>query len=193
MNKTPGATRIGHESEAGIGMTGMWIFLSSEAFLFGSLFFTYFYFKVNTPVWPPAGATPDSGLAIINTAILLCSSAAVWLATRLVRSGKTSRAGIALLSTAALGAVFLGITIFEWTHEAFAPWNSAYGAIFYTMTGFHALHVLGGVLLLLSLFIRTRRGFYTQARHTAVEAGALYWHYVDFIWILVFITLFLIR
>jgi heme/copper-type cytochrome/quinol oxidase subunit 3 len=178
---------------AGVNLTGMLVFLASEVFLFGSLFFTYFYFKINTSVWPPAGVHLDNGLAIINTVILLSSSVIVWLASRLVRKGNISGLATTLLSTAIMGMAFLGITIWEWTHESFLPWNSAYDSIFFTMTGFHALHVLGGVLLMLALSTHAWRGIYSATSHTAIEVGSLYWHYVDFIWILVFTTLFLIR
>jgi heme/copper-type cytochrome/quinol oxidase subunit 3 len=174
-------------------MTGMVVFLASEAFLFGSLFFSYFYFKINSPVWPPAGVRLDIGLALINTAILLSSSAVVWLASRLARLGNRAGLAAALGSAAFMGAVFLGITVWEWTHESFLPWASAYGAIFYTMTGFHALHVLGGTLLMLALSLRARRGLFSAQNHLAVEVGSLYWHYVDFIWILVFSVVFLVR
>jgi heme/copper-type cytochrome/quinol oxidase subunit 3 len=174
-------------------LTGMLVFLASEVFLFGSLFFTYYYLRINNPVWPPAGVRPDTNLAIINTALLLSSSGVVWLAGRFLRKGNISTAAAALLATAVMGTAFLGITFWEWAHETFLPWTSAYGAIFYTMTGFHALHVLGGAGLMLALSIRARRGKYSPQHHTAVEVVSLYWHYVDVIWILVFTTLFLIR
>ena len=172
---------------------GMAIFLASEAFLFGSLFFTYYYLRINNPVWPPAGVHLDIGLAVLSTFILLSSSGAIWLATRLIRRGSITGLAATLLATTLLGSSFLGITIWEWTHETFSPWASAYGSIFYTMTGFHALHVLGGVLLMMALLIRTRRGRFSPCNYLAVEVGALYWHYVDFIWLLVFTTLFIIK
>jgi heme/copper-type cytochrome/quinol oxidase subunit 3 len=179
--------------KAGVPMTGMVVFLASEAFLFGSLFFSYFYFKINSPVWPPSAVRLDNGLAVINTAILLSSSAVVWLAARLIRKDRIAGLATALITAALMGAAFLGVTAWEWTHESFLPAASAYGAIFYTMTGFHALHVLGGVMLMLALSIRTRRGIYSSRNYLAIEVGSLYWHYVDFIWLLVFTTLFLIR
>jgi heme/copper-type cytochrome/quinol oxidase subunit 3 len=180
-------------SKPNVNLTGMMIFLASEIFLFGSLFFSYFYLKINTQVWPPSGVHLDNSLAIANTAILLSSSAVVWLATKLIQKGKTRWSAIALLGTSLMGAAFLGITIWEWTHETFQPWNSAYGSIFFTLTGFHALHILGGAMLMLALGIRTLKGCYSADKHSAVEIGSLYWHYVDAIWILVFITLFLVR
>jgi heme/copper-type cytochrome/quinol oxidase subunit 3 len=193
MDKPVDMTETQLKKVASVNITGMLVFLASEFFLFGSLFFTYFYLKINNPVWPPAGVQLDRNLATINTAMLLSSNIVVWLASRFIRKGNISGLAVSLLSTALMGSAFLGITIWEWTHETFQPWTSAYGAIFYTMTGFHALHVLGGVLLMLALFMRTRRGRYSKGNYTAVEVGSLYWHYVDIVWILVFTTLFLIR
>jgi cytochrome c oxidase subunit 3 len=97
--------------------------------------------------------------------------------------------GITLL----LGLTFLGVTVFEWSHEPFRPWTNAYGSIFYTLTGFHALHVFGGVLLLAALLTRTLRHRIGIGKSIGVEVGSYYWHFVDFIWIIVFTTVFVVR
>jgi heme/copper-type cytochrome/quinol oxidase subunit 3 len=172
---------------------GMVLFLVSELFLFGSLFWTYYYLRAENAIWPPTGVHLDLTLAVINTVILLASSLSVWWAGRAIRGG--SRAGLAsgLVITMVLGIAFLGITIFEWTQEMFRPWTSSYGSIFYTLTGFHALHVFGGVVLLLSLLARTLRGRISSTNFKALEIGSLYWHYVDFIWLIVFSTLFIVK
>ncbi len=177
----------------GTSLTGMIVFLASEVFLFGSLFFTYFYLKINTKPWPPAGVNLDPKLAAINTGILLFGSGLVWAASGFVRRGRMAATQSALLAASLLGFFFLGITGWEWWHESFRPWTNAYGSIFFTLVGFHALHVFGGAMLMLALSIRTRRGKYKSSNHTGIETGALYWHYVDFIWIVVFTTLFFIR
>lgn len=172
---------------------GMILFLVSEAFLFGSLFWTYYYLRAENPVWPPSGVQLDMVLASVNTAILLSSSGVIWWAGRAIRQGRQTNLALGLAITITLGITFLGITFFEWTHESFRPWTSAYGSIFYTLTGFHALHVFGGVLLLLSLLTRTLKKRITSSNFGAIEVGSLYWHYVDFIWIIVFSTLFIVR
>jgi heme/copper-type cytochrome/quinol oxidase subunit 3 len=172
---------------------GMILFLISEVFLFGSLFFPYYYLRSESPVWPPAGVKLDTVLAVINTVILFSSSAVIWLAGRAIRRGDEKKLSIGLAVTMFLGITFLGITLFEWTHETFRPWTSAYGSTFYTLTGFHALHVLGGVLLMASLLGRTLRHRFSSSRFQAIEVGSLYWHFVDFIWIIVFTTLFIVR
>jgi cytochrome c oxidase subunit 3 len=172
---------------------GMVLFLVSEVFLFGSLFWAYYLLRAESPVWPPAGVHLDMVLASINTAILLSSSYAIWRAGQAIRKGNENGLAIGLGITIFLGLAFLGITIFEWTHETFQPWTSAYGSIFYTLTGFHALHVLGGVLLMTSLTGRTLKHRFSARHSLAIEVGSLYWHFVDFVWIIVFTTLFIIR
>src|SRR5208283_2795249 len=97
-----------------------------------------------------------------------------------------------LAFTVGLGILFLAVTVWEWLSESFRPWSNAYGSIFYTLTGFHALHVLVGVLLLSALANRIRKGA-TTSPSRAIEIGSWYWHYVDAIWILVFTTLFIVR
>jgi cytochrome c oxidase subunit 3 len=170
---------------------GMILFLVSEAFLFGSLFWTYYYLRALTPGWPPQH--PSVTLASINTVFLLASSGTIWSGIQAIRRGNEKGLFGGLLATFLLGSAFLGITAWEWTHEAFRPWTDAYGSIFYTLTGFHALHVFGGVMLMLALLARTVRHRFSADSFLAVNVGSLYWHFVDFIWILVFSTIFIIR
>jgi cytochrome c oxidase subunit 3 len=172
---------------------GMILFLISETFLFGAIFTTYYYLRAESPVWPPAGVQLDMVLASINTAILLSSSVAVWWAGRAIRKGNEKGLAMGLGAAMALAIIFLCITVFEWTHVDFRPWTSAYGSTFYLLTGFHALHVFAGILLMLSLVLRAIRHNFSAKKYLTVEVGSLYWHFVDFIWIVVFTTLFIIR
>jgi heme/copper-type cytochrome/quinol oxidase subunit 3 len=172
---------------------GMVFFLISEAFLFGSLFWTYYYLRAKSPVWPPETVYLDLTLASINTFFLLASSGTIWWAGRSIRKGRKNGLALGLMATLLLGSTFLGITAWEWTHETFTPWSHAYGSIFFTLTGFHALHVFAGVLLMITLLNRTLKGLFTSRSYVAVEVGSLYWHFVDFIWIFVFSTIFIIR
>lgn len=173
--------------------TGMVLFLISEVFLFGALFWTYYYLRHYTPVWPPAGVQIERTLAGVNTAILLLSSVSLWLATRAIKRGNEKGLAAGLGVTAGLGSAFLGITIWEWAHEAFRPWTHAYGSIFFTLTGFHALHVFIGVLLMSSLLVRTLRHRYSAGEYLSVDIGSLYWHFVDFVWLFVFATVFIVK
>jgi heme/copper-type cytochrome/quinol oxidase subunit 3 len=170
---------------------GIVLFLISETFLFGSLFWTYYYLRAQTVGWPPEH--PSNTLAWINTFLLLASSGVIFWAARAIRRGNETGLLSGLIVTVFLGASFIGITGWEWFHESFRPWTNAYGSIFFTMTGFHALHVFGGVLLMLALTIRTARHRISAGHAVAVEIGSLYWHFVDLIWILVFVTIFIVR
>jgi cytochrome c oxidase subunit 3 len=172
---------------------GMILFLISEAFLFGALFTVYFYLRAETAVWPPAGVKPDITLAVINTIILLSSSAVIQWAISAIKKDNKRALSFGLLLTAILGLAFLCITFYEWGHESFTPSSSAYGSIFFTITGFHALHIFGGMLVMAALLTRNVRKKFSSSRYLAVEVGSLYWHYVDFIWLLVFTTLFIIK
>ena len=171
--------------------TGMKVFLTSETFLFGSLFWTYYYLRAMTPGWPPEH--PSATLAGVNTIFLLASSGTIWLGLRAIRSGNEKGLAGGLIATAILGALFLAITGHEWAHEDFRPWTNAYGSTFYTLTGFHALHVFGGVVLMLVLLTRTVKHRFSAGSFRAVEVGSLYWHFVDVIWLFVFTTLFIVR
>jgi len=171
---------------------GMVLFLISEAFLFGALFATYYYLRAETKVWPPAGVRLDTWLASINTFILLSSSATIWWAGRAIRKGSENGLGIYLGLTIFLGITFLGITVYEWVHATFQPWSNAYGSTFFTLTGFHALHVFAGVVLMASMLARTLRHRFSSGNILPIEISSLYWHYVDFIWILVFTSIFIV-
>jgi heme/copper-type cytochrome/quinol oxidase subunit 3 len=169
---------------------GMILFIVSEVFLFGALFWTYYYLRT-VPGWPPEhpAATP----AIINTVILLSSSGTIWLAGRNIRRGNQTGLAWGLGITMLLAGIFLGITVWEWLPESFQPWTNAYGSIFFTLTGFHALHVFAGLVIMATLLNRTLKHRFTRAGYLGVEVGSLYWHFVDFIWLFVFSTIFIIR
>ncbi len=171
---------------------GMAMFLISETFLFGNLFTTYFYLRGKSPVWPPQGVELELPLILVNTIILLTSSVTMQWAINRAQAG---RKGLVtpLIVTMLLGAVFLSIKGWEWYHAGFRPWDHAYGSIFFTLTGFHGLHVLGGIGVLAALLVRTLRIRGTPMAPLPVEVGGLYWHYVDFIWIFVFGSIYIVR
>ncbi len=179
-------------STAKVSSTGVIIFLISEFFLFGSLFFVYYYLRVVSGIWPPADVQLSMFRPVLNTVLLLTSSVTMAAGLRSWRKNDI-RSMIKFLGiTIGLGIAFLGITVWEWTSETFQPWSHAYGSIFFTLTGFHAMHVLGGVLLMLALVTRANHGGITPASRS-VELGSWYWHYVDAVWILVFTSIFIVR
>ena len=171
----------------------MLLFLYSEAFLFGSLFWAYYFLKFKTPVWPPEGVELETSLMSASTAVLLLSSGTMQASIMAIRRGSQRGLVLGLVATMLLGSAFLGIKVWDWFHLPFRPWDHAYGSVFYTLTAFHGAHVLGGLLVLAALLVRALRRLFSPDRHLAVEVGGLYWHFVDLVWLGVFSTLFIIR
>ncbi len=172
---------------------GFVLFLVSEALLFLYLITAYVYLRWLSPVSPPM-ALPDRELTLpsINTAILLGSGVvAHWANTGLDRDDRRRLAG-GFVATIALGLLFLAGQGYEYTHASFTPQNSIYGACFFTLTGLHGLHVAFGAAFLLVLLLRVRAGAFSSEHRFPVQAGTLYWHFVDAVWVALFVLLYLI-
>lgn len=173
------------------GRWGMWLVVATEAAFFAYLLFSYFYLASSSRAWPPSGA-PDLTLAGPNTVILLVSSATLWWGERGIRQGHQARLRIGLLLTLLLGAAFLVIQGVEYSHKSFTPETNAYGSAFFTITGFHGLHVFVGLLMNVVVQIWAWGGHFSAERHMAVSNASLYWHFVDAVWIAVFTSLYLV-
>ncbi len=171
---------------------GMVILILNEAVIFASLLASYFYIRFNSVLWPPQGVKlPELTLSGINTIILLSSSVVMQWATSSIRRGEVNRLRIGYLVAFLMGAVFLGIQIYEYTQLPFLPQDHAYGSLFWGITGLHAAHVLAG--LLMNAYIQVRAGFghFGSERYQGAENVTLYWHFVDVVWIFIFSALFL--
>lgn len=187
-----------HHSEGprSFGWWGMVWLIATEATLFAALIATYFFLRFRAgPVWPPDGiAKPTVELPLIMTAILLSSSIPVHWAEAGIRKGHQARLKLGLGVGFLLGAVFMAITFgVEWPeklHE-FTPQTNAYGSLFFTITGFHGLHVLVGLALSAWTQVRAWRGAFDEHRHVTVQNFVMYWHFVDVVWIFVFSTIYL--
>ena len=181
---------------------GMWAFLATEVLFFGVLFAAYTVCRV---LWPDAFASAsrhtDLTLGGIETAVLLTSSFTVALAVRDIQLGGRRMAAALLCGTALLGSVFLAIHGLEYYDDykaavipgiryeeigGFAAQERLFFFLYYVTTGFDGLHVAIGVVLLLTMAIRTRRAEFGPDYHTPLEVTALYWHLVDIVWIFVF-------
>ena len=164
---------------------GLWLFFISELFLFGGLLLSRFY------LWGGTRPDLDQRLGLIVTSILLLSSFFMYLAEVGAEHENRRLFLFSLIMTALLGTAFLlGVVIFEWGGEI-RPWDGAFGAILYGMTGMHALHVASGIVLILIVAYNGLRGRYTAERHWGVEACAIYWHYVDVVWIFFYPAIYL--
>ena len=165
---------------------GLWLFFLSEVFLFGGLL------AVRFRLWGGTRPDLDQTLGLTITSILLLSSFFMNRAETAIEHGDRRTFLESLISTALLGIIFLiGVVGFEWSGHI-KPWHGAYGAVLYGMTGMHALHVLSGVLFILVVWNNGRKGHYSAEQHWGVEACAIYWHYVDLVWVFFYPAIYLI-
>jgi heme/copper-type cytochrome/quinol oxidase subunit 3 len=133
---------------------------------------------------------PIFKLALPNTIILLISSGAAWLGERGADQGVRIKQVGGLGAAFILGAIFVTVQVFEWKSKSFALSSSAYGSLFYTITGFHMAHVLLGLIILLPLTIWSALGYFGPRRSAPVSIGVIYWHFVDAVWLTVFFSLY---
>jgi|SRR4029450_5560607 cytochrome c oxidase subunit III len=172
---------------------GVVLFIASELMFFGGLFASYFFLRGVTSPWPPSGVELETLPSAIATAILVASSATYQLGVRSARRGNMRAMNAWIVLTLVLGTAFVTAQAHDWTTLSFSVASHAYGTLFYGMTGFHGLHVIAGLVLMLVILGRSAQGAYRGGEVRGVEAVAYYWHFVDAVWIALFSTLFLIR
>jgi cytochrome c oxidase subunit 3 len=172
---------------------GLWLFFISEAFLFGGLLAARFY------LWGNERPELDQAIGLIVTSVLLLSSWSMNMAETAMEHGDRRTFSIGMISTAIFGTIFLlGVMVFEWglfpaIYEGhLTPWDDKFGAIVFAMTGMHALHVISGIIFIAIVWNLGRKGHYSPEKHWGVEACAIYWHYVDLVWIFFYPALYLI-
>lgn len=167
---------------------GLWLFILSDSFVFAGLFIARFYL-LGTQERPEVSQI----LGLVITSVLLLSSFFMNRAEIAASHGNRKRFLNSTLITLVLGTLFLvGVVGVEWQIAPFGPGDGAAASLFYTMTGFHALHVFSGVVFLAIIYRNGRKGLYTPQRHWPVEAAAVYWHFVDVVWIFFYPALYLI-
>jgi cytochrome c oxidase subunit III len=174
---------------------GMFLFIASEAMLFGSFFTAYFFIRVVNPdadPWPLPPFELPVFVAGVNTCILLTSSFTMHWALQSIK--RDNRAGLqaGLLLTFFMGLSFLVTQMIEYAHIGFTPADGAFGSVFFGLTGLHGAHVFVGLTLLAITTVRAFRGHYTAAHHHGVEIPGIYWHFVDVMWIVVYSTVYLL-
>jgi cytochrome c oxidase subunit 3 len=172
---------------------GVVLFIASEAMFFGGLFASYFFLRGVTSPWPPAGVELETLPAALATLLLLASSGTYQLAIGAGRRGRLGAMNGWIAVTFLLGAGFVAAQAHDWATLSFTVSSHAYGTLFYGMTGFHGLHVIGGLTLMLVILGRSAQGAYRGGEIRGVEAVGYYWHFVDVVWLGLFSTLFLIR
>jgi cytochrome c oxidase subunit 3 len=187
-----GRTAAARDVDATIGMT---ILLGAWVMLFAALFLAYGVVRVQANEWPPFGAPRlPRGVPALNTLALLASSALLRRGLWRARAGDASSVATAAAGAALLGAGFLGAQIVIWSAmlaRGLFPSSGVYGSVFFALTGFHALHVLGGVIVLVALAIqaaRARRTGRTPLR--ALRLTALYWDFVAIVWVAMYLAVY---
>lgn len=162
------------------------------------LFLLSFFHSRLTPTgelgakWPPINIFPFNPFQIplLNTAVLLASGVTVtWAHHSLIEANK-KEAILALSATVILGIYFTTLQIFEYLEASFSIADSVYGSTFFIATGFHGFHVLIGTSFLLTCLIRHLKSQYSSAHHFGFEAAAWYWHFVDVVWLFLYVSLY---
>jgi heme/copper-type cytochrome/quinol oxidase subunit 3 len=179
------------------GKIGIWLFLASEVMLFGALFASYILIRTGMPVWPRGDSILNVPLATLNTIVLITSSVTMVMAWASLKRNQFGRFRLYLGATILLGAVFLVVKGFEYSHKfelGLYPSSSNFLALYFTLTGLHGLHVLGGMAVNAYLLLPGSKLWKTNPEWftNRVENSGLFWHFVDLVWIFLFPTLYLL-
>jgi heme/copper-type cytochrome/quinol oxidase subunit 3 len=174
---------------------GMWAFLGSECLLFGALISTYLLYRGRSTEPPFPQDVYDIPFTSVSSFVLLMSSLTMVLALAAIQRGDHPKLRVWLLATALLGMTFISGQVYEFTRflqEGLGVTTNLFGTTFFILTGFHGVHVSGGILMLLSLFGMSLDGRLPTERAETVELVGLYWHFVDVVWIVIFTVVYLI-
>lgn len=182
-----------HAERRNLRTMGMWLFLGSEVMFFTAFFGAYIVVRsaaVDSIVQPL-----DKALGALNTLVLITSSLTMALAVVYSKRGDRKATGTWLAATFLLACTFMVVKGFEYTahfHEGVFPSSDIFHSFYYLLTGFHGLHVLGGMISLAILWRRNRRGDFDEHYCDPIEMTGLYWHFVDLVWIFLFPALYLL-
>jgi heme/copper-type cytochrome/quinol oxidase subunit 3 len=196
-----------HATTTGISneKLGMWLFLGSECLLFGGLISTFLLYKKKLNTFPGYENAEISKLGAdlfdipftsVSSFILLMSSLTMVLAVSALQRNDVRRTRIWILATALLGASFLGGQIYEFTafvREGLGYTTNIFSSAFFTLTGFHGAHVAIGIVILMTMYALTFNGKLTAERSETLEIAGLYWHFVDVVWVVIFVVVYLIH
>jgi heme/copper-type cytochrome/quinol oxidase subunit 3 len=171
---------------------GMAVLIATESMVFVVLLSAYFFVRASTPHWPPAGIEhPELYLSVPFSFVLWGSSLPIFYAESAIRRGSQAGLRAGLLISAVMGIAFVGFTIKDFNDLSFGWRDNAYGSLFYVIVGLHALHVVIGLCMNVVVQVKAWQGKFRSDRHVTVDVFSLYWHFVDVVWIFVFLSLFL--
>lgn len=193
------ATYLGyHTKMVQLGLRyGMILFIASEVMFFVAFFWAFFHSSLAPTieigaVWPPKGieAIGPWEIPFLNTLILLSSGAAVTWAHHAILAGSQKQAIYGLVATIVLAVIFTGLQAMEYIEAPFTISDGIYGSTFYLATGFHGFHVIIGTIFLIVCCVRQFMGHFTPKHHFGFEAAAWYWHFVDVVWLFLFVSIY---
>ena len=173
---------------------GMLLFIGSEVMLFGAFFAALFFVRVvnEAPHWPPIGYNLPIFVAGMNTIVLVTSSFTMHWSLSSIKKGDRVGMQAGLVLTLLMGLTFVVTQGREYSRIGFAPGDHAFATTFFALTGLHGFHVIIGLLLLSAATARAFRGHFSPEHHHGLEIPGIYWHFVDVMWIIVFITVYVI-
>ena len=188
-----------NEHSVGTGLSNnkllMWGFLGAECLLFGGLISTYLIYRSRFADGPAPGDIFDIPFTSVSSFVLLMSSLTMVLSLSALQRGDYRNNRLWLLTTALLGALFIGGQVYEFTtflREGLGYTTSPFSSAFFTLTGFHGVHVSIGIVMLMSLYVSSMRGNLRRESAETVEIVGLYWHFVDVVWIFIFTVIYLV-
>jgi cytochrome c oxidase subunit III len=197
MHSLPYTTDVRPDTGLTNPKLGIWLFLASEVMLFGSLFSSYALLRTGAITWPQQSAVVSVPLATLNTLILISSSVTMVMAWASLSARRLERYRVYMASTLMLGAAFLAVKAIEYSDKishGLLPSTDNFLGLYFGMTGLHALHVIGGMVVNAYLLGPGVRMWHSDAvRFTnRVEVAGIYWHFVDVVWIFLFPVLYLL-
>nr|AWV83424.1 cytochrome oxidase subunit III [Aleeta curvicosta] len=176
---------------------GMILFIVSEIFFFVSFFWGFFHSSLSPTmeigmIWPPVGIEPFNPMHIplLNTMILLCSGVTITWAHHSMMEGKHNECVFSIMLTLMLGLYFTMLQIYEYMESSFCISDSIYGSTFFVATGFHGIHVIIGSSFIMICLMRQLKFHFSKIHHFGFEAAAWYWHFVDIVWLFLYVSIY---
>nr|YP_010274436.1 cytochrome c oxidase subunit III [Ricania simulans]UJT96880.1 cytochrome c oxidase subunit III [Ricania simulans] len=176
---------------------GMIMFITSEVMFFFSFFWSFFHSSLSPNIelgmnWPPKSIKSFNPMEVplLNTIILLSSGISVTWAHQTIITNKLNKANKSIMITVLMGIYFTILQKWEYSESPFTIADSIYGSTFFMMTGFHGIHVIIGTIFLMVCFTRTKKMHFSNSHHMGFEAAAWYWHFVDVVWLFLYISVY---
>jgi heme/copper-type cytochrome/quinol oxidase subunit 3 len=178
-------------SRISTGRVALLVTLGTESVFFLTMLVAYAALR-NEVGWSVAHTPARLAIPLVNTTILVVSAVFAWWSNKAIRDGGVSALQAGLAIALLLGLVFVAGQVYEFSHAGLQIDDQAYGGVFFALMGFHALHVLGGIVFLALNLVRARLGDFSARQHEAVDLGAAFWYYVTAVWLVLFAALYLL-